>query len=85
MRGVAFRFEDLRSLFHYSANTFVKGSESKKRKKLAVAVPKKVYQLTHNYRSHDGKTFNEHHGDQILTEFVSRVQLSEFKLNIYQL
>ncbi|XP_071941655.1 TPR and ankyrin repeat-containing protein 1-like [Antedon mediterranea] len=49
MRGVAFRFDDLKSLFHYA-----KDSMKALGKQSAVAVPKKVYQLTHNYRSHAG-------------------------------
>ena len=51
MRGVAFRFDDLKSLFHYASKSVkALGKES------AVTVPKKVYQLTHNYRSHAGKS-----------------------------
>ncbi|XP_033107815.1 TPR and ankyrin repeat-containing protein 1-like [Anneissia japonica] len=49
MRGVAFRFNDLKSLFHY-ASTSMKALG----KQSSVAVPNKVYQLTHNYRSHAG-------------------------------
>ncbi|XP_038048876.1 TPR and ankyrin repeat-containing protein 1-like [Patiria miniata] len=49
MRGVAFRFDDLKSLFHYASKSVkALGKHS------AVAVPKRVYQLTHNYRSHAG-------------------------------
>ncbi|XP_022098421.1 TPR and ankyrin repeat-containing protein 1-like isoform X2 [Acanthaster planci] len=49
MRGVAFRFDDLKSLFHYASKSVkALGKHS------AVTVPKKVYQLTHNYRSHAG-------------------------------
>ena len=44
MRGVAFRFEDLRSLFHYI---------KEKNKTSAIQVPC-LYQLTHNHRSHAG-------------------------------
>ncbi|XP_022098419.1 TPR and ankyrin repeat-containing protein 1-like [Acanthaster planci] len=49
MRGVAFRFDDLKSLFHYASKSVkALGKHS------AVTVPKRVYQLTHNYRSHAG-------------------------------
>ncbi|XP_074844286.1 TPR and ankyrin repeat-containing protein 1 isoform X2 [Carettochelys insculpta] len=48
MKGVAFRFSDLRSLFHY-AN---KNSIDKKR--CIVRKPKRIYQLYQNYRSHSG-------------------------------
>ncbi|CAH1801861.1 unnamed protein product [Owenia fusiformis] len=49
MRGVAFRFGDLKSLFHYAHKTFkAVGKQS------AITVPKKVHQLVHNYRSHAG-------------------------------
>nr|XP_019583219.1 PREDICTED: TPR and ankyrin repeat-containing protein 1 isoform X2 [Rhinolophus sinicus] len=48
MKGVAFRFSDLRSLFHYAScrNTVDK--------QYAVRKPKKIYQLYQNYRSHSG-------------------------------
>ncbi|XP_022085705.1 TPR and ankyrin repeat-containing protein 1-like isoform X3 [Acanthaster planci] len=49
MRGVAFRFKDLKSLFHY-ANKSAKALG----KPTAATVPKKVYHLTINYRSHSG-------------------------------
>ncbi|XP_013405370.1 TPR and ankyrin repeat-containing protein 1 [Lingula anatina] len=49
MRGVAFRFDDLKTLFHYASKSFKAVGKTS-----AVAVPKKVYQLTHNYRSHAG-------------------------------
>ncbi|XP_028397252.1 LOW QUALITY PROTEIN: TPR and ankyrin repeat-containing protein 1-like [Dendronephthya gigantea] len=49
MRGIAFRFSDLRSLFHY-----MRESLESKGQKADVIVPDKVYQLTHNYRSHAG-------------------------------
>ncbi|XP_072045621.1 TPR and ankyrin repeat-containing protein 1-like isoform X2 [Amphiura filiformis] len=49
MRGVAFRFDDLKSLFYYASKSVKSlGKHSKAR------VPKRVYQLTHNYRSHAG-------------------------------
>ena len=49
MRGIAFRFSDLRSLFHY-----MKESVKSVSLKPEVLVPDRVYQLTHNYRSHAG-------------------------------
>ncbi|XP_072047467.1 TPR and ankyrin repeat-containing protein 1-like [Amphiura filiformis] len=49
MRGVAFRFDDLKSLFYYASKSLKSlGKHSK------AGVPKYVYQLTHNYRSHTG-------------------------------
>ncbi|NXG77304.1 TRNK1 protein, partial [Baryphthengus martii] len=47
MKGVAFRFSDLRSLFHYAS----KNSVTKKQR---VRKPKRIYQLCQNYRSHSG-------------------------------
>ncbi|XP_037382087.1 TPR and ankyrin repeat-containing protein 1 isoform X2 [Talpa occidentalis] len=47
MKGVAFRFSDLRSLFHYA-------SKSSANKQCAVRKPKKIHQLYQNYRSHSG-------------------------------
>ncbi|XP_053785696.1 TPR and ankyrin repeat-containing protein 1 isoform X2 [Desmodus rotundus] len=47
MKGVAFRFSDLRSLFHYA-------SKSTLDKQCAVRKPKKIHQLYQNYRSHSG-------------------------------
>ncbi|NXA49639.1 TRNK1 protein, partial [Nothocercus julius] len=47
MKGVAFRFSDLRSLFHYAS----KNSMDKKQR---VRKPKRIYQLYQNYRSHSG-------------------------------
>ncbi|XP_077160160.1 TPR and ankyrin repeat-containing protein 1 isoform X2 [Paroedura picta] len=48
MKGVAFRFSDLRSLFHYaSKNSTVKRQH-------VVRKPKRIYQLYQNYRSHSG-------------------------------
>lgn len=48
MKGVAFRFSDLRSLFHYaSKNTNLKRQH-------VVRKPKRIYQLYQNYRSHSG-------------------------------
>ncbi|XP_068940545.1 TPR and ankyrin repeat-containing protein 1 [Petaurus breviceps papuanus] len=48
MKGVAFRFSDLRSLFHYAS----KNCTDKKR--CPVRKPKRIYQLYQNYRSHSG-------------------------------
>ncbi|NXU52297.1 TRNK1 protein, partial [Turnix velox] len=47
MKGVAFRFSDLRSLFHYA-------SKNSMNKKQCVRKPKRIYQLYQNYRSHSG-------------------------------
>ncbi|NXV83306.1 TRNK1 protein, partial [Atlantisia rogersi] len=47
MKGVAFRFSDLRSLFHYAS----KNSMSKEQR---IRKPKRIYQLYQNYRSHSG-------------------------------
>ncbi|XP_042522362.1 TPR and ankyrin repeat-containing protein 1 [Dipodomys spectabilis] len=47
MKGVAFRFSDLRSLFHYASRNTVD-------KQCAVRKPKRIYQLYQNYRSHSG-------------------------------
>ncbi|OXB56796.1 hypothetical protein ASZ78_001366, partial [Callipepla squamata] len=47
MKGVAFRFSDLRSLFHYASKNTVD-------KKQRVRKPKRIYQLYQNYRSHSG-------------------------------
>ncbi|XP_042188525.1 TPR and ankyrin repeat-containing protein 1 isoform X2 [Callorhinchus milii] len=44
MKGVAFRFSDLRSLFYYAS---IKQQSN-------VRVPKRIYQLHQNYRSHSG-------------------------------
>ncbi|XP_072009320.1 TPR and ankyrin repeat-containing protein 1 [Engystomops pustulosus] len=49
MKGVSFRFSDLRSLFYY-ANKSCVGST----KNCIVRRPKQVYQLVQNYRSHSG-------------------------------
>ncbi|KAG8442714.1 hypothetical protein GDO86_011493 [Hymenochirus boettgeri] len=49
MKGVSFRFSDLRSLFFY-ANRNIK----KEQKKCVVRKPKRIYQLYQNYRSHSG-------------------------------
>ncbi|XP_067417029.1 TPR and ankyrin repeat-containing protein 1 isoform X2 [Emydura macquarii macquarii] len=48
MKGVAFRFSDLRSLFHYASKTSVD------KKQCVVRKPKRIYQLYQNYRSHSG-------------------------------
>ncbi|XP_012600871.2 TPR and ankyrin repeat-containing protein 1 isoform X2 [Microcebus murinus] len=47
MKGVAFRFSDLRSLFHYASRNNID-------KQCAVRKPKKIHQLYQNYRSHSG-------------------------------
>ncbi|NWU99885.1 TRNK1 protein, partial [Upupa epops] len=47
MKGVAFRFSDLKSLFHYASKNSVN-------KKQRVRKPKRIYQLYQNYRSHSG-------------------------------
>lgn len=49
MRGISFRFNDLKSLFYYAKKSMHAIDET-----AAVEVPKKVHQLTHNYRSHAG-------------------------------
>ncbi|XP_030407140.1 TPR and ankyrin repeat-containing protein 1 isoform X3 [Gopherus evgoodei] len=48
MKGVAFRFSDLRSLFHYASKNSVD------KKQCVVRKPKRIYQLYQNYRSHSG-------------------------------
>lgn len=48
MRGVAFRFSDLRSLFHYASKI------STIKRQHVVRKPKRIYQLYQNYRSHSG-------------------------------
>nr|XP_006124073.1 TPR and ankyrin repeat-containing protein 1 isoform X2 [Pelodiscus sinensis] len=48
MKGVAFRFSDLRSLFHYA------NKNSVDKKQYVVRKPKRIYQLYQNYRSHSG-------------------------------
>nr|XP_060637656.1 TPR and ankyrin repeat-containing protein 1 [Anolis sagrei ordinatus] len=48
MKGVAFRFSDLTSLFHYASVT------SNDKKQCIVRKPKRIYQLHQNYRSHSG-------------------------------
>ncbi|NP_001158131.1 TPR and ankyrin repeat-containing protein 1 [Mus musculus] len=47
MKGVAFRFSDLLSLFHYASRSTVD-------KQCAVRKPKRIHQLYQNYRSHSG-------------------------------
>ncbi|KAM3929731.1 TPR and ankyrin repeat-containing protein 1 [Leptodactylus fuscus] len=49
MKGVSFRFSDLRSLFYYANKSYL-GSK----KNSIVRRPKQVYQLNQNYRSHSG-------------------------------
>ncbi|XP_067665651.1 TPR and ankyrin repeat-containing protein 1-like [Haliotis asinina] len=49
MRGISFRFSDLKSLFYYARKSLhARGQFG------SVNVPKQIYQLTHNYRSHAG-------------------------------
>nr|XP_016849904.1 PREDICTED: TPR and ankyrin repeat-containing protein 1 [Anolis carolinensis] len=48
MKGVAFRFSDLTSLFHYASET------SNDKKQCIVRKPRRIYQLHQNYRSHSG-------------------------------
>ncbi|XP_060067394.1 TPR and ankyrin repeat-containing protein 1-like [Ylistrum balloti] len=52
MRGIAFRFSDLKSIFFYA-----KQSLQALGKVSNIEVPKRVHQLTHNYRSHAGILF----------------------------
>nr|XP_033786416.1 TPR and ankyrin repeat-containing protein 1 isoform X2 [Geotrypetes seraphini]XP_033786417.1 TPR and ankyrin repeat-containing protein 1 isoform X2 [Geotrypetes seraphini] len=49
MKGVSFRFSDLRSLFHYASKNCAND-----KKYYAVRKPKRIYQLYQNYRSHSG-------------------------------
>ncbi|XP_064596809.1 TPR and ankyrin repeat-containing protein 1-like [Liolophura sinensis] len=49
MCGISFRFSDLKSLFFYASRSLRAMGKHQ-----AVKVPEKVYQLTHNYRSHAG-------------------------------
>ncbi|XP_069776422.1 TPR and ankyrin repeat-containing protein 1-like [Narcine bancroftii] len=49
MKGVSFRFSDLRSLFYYARE-----SSQGDKKQCSIKVPNKIYQLHQNYRSHSG-------------------------------
>ncbi|KAM8967370.1 TPR and ankyrin repeat-containing protein 1 [Pelodytes ibericus] len=49
MKGVAFRFSDLRSLFYYASKNC-----ANREKNCIVRKPKRIYQLYQNYRSHSG-------------------------------
>ncbi|XP_030061358.1 TPR and ankyrin repeat-containing protein 1 [Microcaecilia unicolor] len=49
MKGVSFRFSDLRSLFHYASKNCAND-----KKYCTVRKPKRIYQLYQNYRSHSG-------------------------------
>ena len=49
MRGIAFRFSDLKSLFYHANN-----SRPLETRRGHVHVPDRLYQLIHNYRSHAG-------------------------------
>lgn len=53
MRGIAFRFNDLKSLYHH-ARTAALEHRRAKTKIPVVNVPKQIYQLGYNYRSHSG-------------------------------
>ncbi|KAK3609566.1 hypothetical protein CHS0354_019579 [Potamilus streckersoni] len=48
-RGISFRFSDLKSLFFHARRSMRAMGKTG-----AVEVPKQVYQLIHNYRSHPG-------------------------------
>lgn len=48
MRGISFRFCDLKSLFFHAKQSLVAGNL------MLLNEPKQVYQLTHSYRSHAG-------------------------------
>ena len=50
MRGISFRFNDLKSLFHHARKAAGINDDQNN----FITVPKKLYQLTHNYRSHAG-------------------------------
>ena len=50
MRGIAFRFDDLKTLFYHAKEAVA----TKEGYQNFIRVPKKLYQLTHNYRSHAG-------------------------------
>ncbi|XP_053388238.1 TPR and ankyrin repeat-containing protein 1-like [Mercenaria mercenaria] len=55
MRGISFRFKDLRSLFfHVKEMTEEAKKTSQASKSVTVHVPNEVLQLTYNYRSHSG-------------------------------
>ncbi|XP_053388237.1 LOW QUALITY PROTEIN: TPR and ankyrin repeat-containing protein 1-like [Mercenaria mercenaria] len=55
MRGISFRFKDLRSLYyHVKQMTEETKKTSKASKSVTVHVPNEVHQLTYNYRSHSG-------------------------------
>ncbi|XP_046565526.1 TPR and ankyrin repeat-containing protein 1-like [Haliotis rubra] len=48
MRGISFRFCDLKSLFFHAKKSLAAGNQT------MLNEPKQVYQLTHSYRSHGG-------------------------------
>ena len=50
MRGISFRFDDLKNLFYHAKEALA----TKEGYQNLIPVPKKLYQLTHNYRSHAG-------------------------------
>ncbi|XP_061422296.1 TPR and ankyrin repeat-containing protein 1 isoform X4 [Lethenteron reissneri] len=53
MRGVAFRFSELRSLFHF-ASLPPGGGATTHHSRIDVRKPKRLYELCQNYRSHSG-------------------------------
>ncbi|CAG2215687.1 unnamed protein product [Mytilus edulis] len=69
MRGISFRFSDLKSLFFYASHSLQAMGKTS-----GVAIPKQVYQLTHNYQSFDrlNKDQGLFHGPQpVLLESCS--------------
>ena len=49
MRGIAFRFQDLKSLFYYASESLKAVGKS-----TTISVPNRLHQLIYNYRSHTG-------------------------------
>lgn len=49
MRGISFRFNDLKSLFYYAKEGALAHGHHR-----VIRVPDRLFQLTHNYRSHAG-------------------------------
>ncbi|XP_028673375.2 TPR and ankyrin repeat-containing protein 1-like [Erpetoichthys calabaricus] len=57
MKGVAFRFSDLHSLFYYANKSGMnrrRRQRNTKQEQFIVRKPKRIYQLYQNYRSHSG-------------------------------
>ncbi|XP_075916736.1 TPR and ankyrin repeat-containing protein 1-like [Petromyzon marinus] len=56
VRGVAFRFSELRSLFHFASlpPSGGGGGGAARRSRIDVRKPKRLYELCQNYRSHSG-------------------------------